>query len=121
MEAFLALLLEVSEARSFAILDVFQRFVENVRAWTEGTRDQCACTRRRACVHARMWRCGGAVSKRTYSPGQKEHVISAQHARAHEGAHARMSSGSVRVHTQARMRACHAVAVGAGEGCIHTS
>jgi hypothetical protein len=32
---------------------------------------------------------GGAVSKRTYSPGQKEHVISAQHARAIAGAQAR--------------------------------
>ena len=42
----------------------------------------------RACQwkHARMSRGGGAVSKRTYSPGQKEYVISAQHARALAGA-----------------------------------
>ena len=44
---------------------------------------------------------GGAVSKRTYSPGQKEHVISAQHARALAGAcahverwHARAIAGA---------------------------
>ncbi len=33
------------------------------------------------------------VSKRTYSPGQTEHVISAQHARAQAGVHACMSRG----------------------------
>jgi hypothetical protein len=41
------------------------------------------------CTHARMSRGGGAVSKRTYLLGQKEHVTSAQHARALAGAHAR--------------------------------
>jgi hypothetical protein len=48
---------------------------------------------------------GGAVSKRTYSPGQKKHVISVQHAHALAGAHARMSSSGMRVQSQARMRA----------------
>jgi hypothetical protein len=64
VQAFLARLLEVSEARSFAatfaILDVLQGFEENVLAWTDRTRDQraaCVCTGRHACVHVARWRC----------------------------------------------------------------
>jgi hypothetical protein len=37
MQAFLALLLDVSEAQSFAILDVFPGFEENVLSWAENT------------------------------------------------------------------------------------
>jgi hypothetical protein len=46
-------------------------------------------------------RCGGVVSKRTYSPGQKEHAISAQHARALAGAHARNAAHVERWHARA--------------------
>ncbi len=73
---------------------------------------------------ARMSRGGGAVSKRTYSLGQKEDVISAQHARALAGAdarnaahverlHARAIAGEhecMTLHVDARMRACRAAA-----------
>ncbi len=44
---------------------------------------------------------GSAVSKRTYSPGQKEHAISAQHARALAGAHARNAAHVERWHARA--------------------
>ncbi len=44
---------------------------------------------------------GGAVSKRTYSPGQKEHAIGAQHARAIAGAHARNAAHVERRHARA--------------------
>ena len=44
---------------------------------------------------------GGAVSKRTYSPGQKEHTISAQHARTLAGAHARNAAHVERQHARA--------------------
>ena len=53
------------------------------------------------CTHARMSRGGGAVSKRTYSPGQKEHVISVQYARALAGAHARNAAHVERRHARA--------------------
>ena len=59
---------------------------------------------------------GGAVSKRTYSPGQKEHTISAQHARTLAGAHARNAAHVERRHARAiadvnaSMRACRAAA-----------
>jgi hypothetical protein len=117
---------ERRHARAIASTHVTRRqcsFEENVIAWTEGTRDHCAactCTRRRMracraaacacnrrrmracrCTHARMSRGGGAVSKRTYSPGQKEHVISAQHARSVAGAHARNAAHVERRHARA--------------------
>jgi hypothetical protein len=59
VQAFLALIFEASEARSFVILDVFEGpgLKENVVAWTDSTRDQrAACTSRRACVHVARWR-----------------------------------------------------------------
>jgi hypothetical protein len=58
VQAFLALMLEASEARSFVILEVLEGLKENVVAWTDSTRDQrAACTGRRACVHIARWRC----------------------------------------------------------------
>jgi hypothetical protein len=73
-------------------------FEENVIAWTEGIHDSQAHERMCMhamprmssgrmsvqsqarmhtcrCTHARMSRCCSTVSKSTYSPGQKEHVI----------------------------------------------
>ena len=51
---------------------------------------------------------GVAVSKRTYSPGQKEHVISAQHARALAGVHAeqRHARAIAGAHACMSMHAC---------------
>jgi hypothetical protein len=44
---------------------------------------------------------GGAVSKRKYSPGQKERVIGVQHARAIAGAHAHNAAHVERLHARA--------------------
>ncbi len=54
----------------------------------------------------------GAVSKRTFSPGQKEHAISAQHARALAGAHAeqRHARAIAGAHACMSMHACVHVA-----------
>ncbi len=52
---------------------------------------------------------GGAVSKRTYSPGQKEHAVSAQHARALAGAHAR---------NVAHVELWHARAIAGAHACM---
>ena len=65
----------------------------------------------------------GAVSERTYSPGQKEHVISAQHARALAGAQRRAAACACTrrracVHVDARMRACRAAAAGFEENVL---
>ncbi len=79
------------------------------------------------------------VSKRTKSPGQTAHVISAQHApstlprarapapcacvrsaHARTRIHARLARHARRAR-RARMRACRAVAARAGEGCIHVT
>ncbi len=54
-------------------------------------------------------RCGGAVSKRTYSLGQKEPAICAQHARAIAGAHARNAA-----HVELR----HACALAGAHECM---
>jgi hypothetical protein len=66
VQAFLARLLEVSEARSFAILDVFQGFEENVLAWADRTRDQraaCACAGgAHACMSRGRGACRGRVN-----------------------------------------------------------
>jgi hypothetical protein len=51
----------------------------------------------------------GTISKKTYSPGQKEHVISAQHARALAGAHA---------HNAAHVERWHARALAGAHACM---
>ena len=64
VQAFLARMLEVSEARSSVILDVLEGLKQNEVTWTDSTRDQrAACTvhtsararvrAERACTHAR--------------------------------------------------------------------